>query len=63
MIFSWWQYCVRLSAAPLEHVVFAHGAETARRADIIFVAGTIAALRVQHRRRHLCAATDCDKSP
>src|SRR5258708_1563402 len=61
MIFSWWQYCVRLSAAPLEHVVVVYMSKTARRTDIIFVAGIITAPLVQHRATTLCAATDCDK--
>jgi len=43
MIFSWWQYCIRLSAAPFEHVCGCTRTETARRADIIFVAGKITA--------------------
>jgi len=43
MIFSWWQYCIHLSAAPFEHVGGCTRTETARRTDIIFVAGKITA--------------------
>jgi len=44
MIFSWWQYGIRLSAAPLEHGGVARVLKTAQRTDIIFVAGIITAL-------------------
>src|SRR5262249_28088198 len=42
MIFSWWQYCVRLSAAPFEHVGSCTRAENhTQRTDIIFIAGKL----------------------
>jgi hypothetical protein len=52
MIISQWQYSVRPSAAPLAHGGCTRD-EIARRTDIIFVAGIITALRMQHYRRNL----------